>query len=262
MSEPKIDLIHSLGSVGNLEFGNDAALDAWNRRAEMVIRNVFGEKSKYLKDLENISFHPMVFPTSRQYEIQAWVSGKERASNLIATMADELTLFAGPATQPSRGPSGAASTALGRGVFVVHGHDETMKQSVCVFLSSLGLDPIVLHERPNRGRTIIEKFTEYAAVGFAVVLLSPDDVGAVKLDAPTGLRPRARQNVILELGFFLGKLGRDRVMALAGSDADFELPSDYSGVLFTAFDAPGKWQFDLVRELNAAGYKVDANKLL
>jgi predicted nucleotide-binding protein len=98
-------------------------------------------------------------------------------------------------------------------VFIVHGHASEAKESLARFLERVGLEPIILHEQPNSGRTIIEKFEVYADVGFAVVLLTPDDVGAPK-DAPTELKPRARQNVIAELGYFYGKLSRHRVCAL------------------------------------------------
>ena len=98
-------------------------------------------------------------------------------------------------------------------VFVIHGHDESARESVARFLEKLELEPIILHEQPNKGRTIIEKFEDYADVRFAVVLLTPDDVGAVK-DRADDLRPRARQNVVFEFGFFIGKLGRERVCAL------------------------------------------------
>ena len=137
-----------------------------------------------------------------------------------------------------------------------------MKQSACRYLEKLGFNPIVLHEQPNGGRTIIEKFTDYATVGFALVLLSPDDVGCEREKSPDGLLPRARQNVILELGFFLGKLGRGHVMALSREVKNFDLPSDYSGVIFTPFDKLGHWRVELTRELKAAQYTVDADKLL
>lgn len=148
-------------------------------------------------------------------------------------------------------------------IFVVHGHDEEMKQSVARIIEKLGLKPIILHEQPHQGRTIIEKFTEYAdGVSFAVVLLSPDDKGYKKDRSSEAAKFRARQNVILELGFFLGKLGRNNVVALFKNESNFELPSDYDGVLYTPFDNSGRWQFDLVRELKSAGYDVDANKLV
>ena len=73
---------------------------------------------------------------------------------------------------------------------------------------------------------------------------------------------RARQNVIFELGFFIGKLGRNRVLVLYQEEENFEMPSDYSGVLYTPYDSSGRWQFDLIKELKACGYDVDANKLL
>ena len=154
------------------------------------------------------------------------------------------------------------SALVNRQVFVVHGHDEAMKEAVARTLGQLNLEPIVLHEQPNLGRTIIEKFSDYADVSFAVVLLSGDDVAHSKNTGEQNKRPRARQNVIFELGYFIGKLGRDRVMALYKEEPNFEIPSDYSGVLFVPFDAGGRWKFDLVRELQSCGLKVDANKLI
>lgn len=133
-----------------------------------------------------------------------------------------------------------------------------MKEAVARFLERLGLDPVVLHEKPNAGRTIIEKFSEYADVQFAVVLLTADDEGKSRgSETPPSLR--ARQNVLLELGYFLGKLGRARVCALY--DAGVEIPSDYQGVLFVELDKSDRWRFDLVRELRGAGFDVDANRI-
>ncbi|HAD05238.1 MAG TPA: hypothetical protein DEB35_09980 [Desulfuromonas sp.] len=143
-------------------------------------------------------------------------------------------------------------------VFVVHGHNAGIKESVARFLEKLDLEPIILHEKPNAGRTIIEKFSDYSNVHFAVVLLTGDDEGKSKgTDDP--LQRRARQNVVLELGYFLGKLGRSRVCALYEDGVD--IPSDYQGVLFVPLDPHEKWRFDLVRELKAAGFPVDANKI-
>lgn len=143
-------------------------------------------------------------------------------------------------------------------VFIVHGHDEAAKESVARLLEKLDLEPIILHEKPNQGRTIIEKFEDYSDVGFAVVLLTPDDVGAVKEEAGD-LKPRARQNVIFELGFFIGKLGRQRVCALYKGDV--EILSDFSGVLWTPLDEEGAWRLKLGKEMKAAGLNVDLNKL-
>ena len=146
-------------------------------------------------------------------------------------------------------------------IFVVHGHDEEMKQAVARTLSKLGLQPIILHERPNMGRTLMEKFEQNADLHFAVVLLSADDVAHKKNEAPSKATARPRQNVVLELGYFVGRLGRDRVFAMTRGD-DLELPTDFAGVAYTPYDAPGHWRLQLVRELRAARYDVDANAIL
>ena len=144
-------------------------------------------------------------------------------------------------------------------IFVIHGHDESARETVARFLEKLELEPVILHEQPNKGRTIIEKFEEHADVRFAVVLLTPDDVGAVK-DRKSDLRPRARQNVVFEFGYFIGRLGRERVCALA--KGDIERPSDSDGILYVPLDDNDGWKMRLLRELNAAGFVVDANLAL
>jgi predicted nucleotide-binding protein len=144
-----------------------------------------------------------------------------------------------------------------RRVFLVHGHDEGARESVARFLEKLQLECVILHEQPNKGRTIIEKFEDYSDVGFAVVLLTPDDRGGISDGTFEAQNRRARQNVLLELGFFLGALGRSHVCALYVEGV--EIPSDYSGVLFLPLDGGGAWRMALVRELIAAGLEVDAN---
>jgi predicted nucleotide-binding protein len=141
-------------------------------------------------------------------------------------------------------------------VFVVHGHGG-VEHAVAGFLRKLGLDPVILHEQANEGRTIIEKFEAHSDVGFAVVLLTPDDVGGLK-DGPQ--RPRARQNVILELGYFVGSLGSKKVCPLI--QGEVELPSHVLGVAWVALDAHDGWHKKLANELRAAGYEFDFNKVL
>ena len=143
-------------------------------------------------------------------------------------------------------------------VFVIHGRDNEAKETVARFLEKLTLTPVILHEQPNEGRTIIEKFEQHAQVGFAVALLTPDDVGALR-DSSNDLKPRARQNVVFELGYFLGRLGRKRVCAL--TKGNIEIPSDYDGVVYISLD-DGGWKMDLIRELKNVGFEVDANKAL
>ena len=115
---------------------------------------------------------------------------------------------------------------------------------------------MILQEQPDRNRAIIEKFEEYAQVNFAIALFTPDDFGGLEGDDP---QFRARQNVIFEFGYFIGKYGRDRVRALVKGDV--EIPSDYSGVIYIPLGSSGSWKIDLVRELKSAGFNVDANRL-
>ena len=140
-------------------------------------------------------------------------------------------------------------------VFVVHGHDVEMKTEVADLLKRLGLNPIILSEQPNGGRTIIEKFEEHSQeAGYAVVLMSDkDDVGRAVEERM--LKPRARQNVILELGYFIGRLGRSRVCVLKKETV--EDPSDILGIVYTPYVSGSKeWQEAIIRELKAAGYEV------
>lgn len=151
---------------------------------------------------------------------------------------------------------------LNNKVFIVHGHNELMKQSVARVVEKNGLEPIILHEQPNQGLTLIEKFLFNSNVGFAIILLSSDDIVYSKLSDEKTLKYRARQNVIFELGFFIAKLGRERVIALVENSTNFELPSDYHGVLYVPFDSNEKWKFELARELISNGYSVDINKIM
>ncbi len=164
--------------------------------------------------------------------------------------------------KPSRGHDVIDVPISSTAIFVIHGRDEEMKQAVARSIEALGLQPIILHEQVDKGKTIIEKFHDFSQVNFAVALLSPDDLGRLRGAPADRERPRPRQNVVFELGFFLGKLGRHRVMALVRSTPEMDLPSDYAGVLFKNYDDPGNWRFELCRELREAGYKVDANNLL
>ena len=151
------------------------------------------------------------------------------------------------------------TNALGTEVFIVHGHDEAAKHAVARFVKRFDIEPIILDEQPDQGQTIIEKFEDHAdETGFAIVLLTPDDVGASKEEA-NELEPRARQNVILELGYFLGKLGRARVCVLYKEEV--QLPSDIHGILYVPMDRSNGWQLKVAQEMKHAGLPVNLNNL-
>lgn len=142
-------------------------------------------------------------------------------------------------------------------VFVVHGHDGEAREAVARFLEKIGFDPVILHEQANRSRTIIEKIEANHDVSFAVILLTPDDEGCAKGGTP---EPRARQNVLLELGYFMAHLGRENVCALKRGQV--EIPSDFAGVVWEPMDDNGGWRASLARELEAAGHSIDWNKVM
>lgn len=145
-------------------------------------------------------------------------------------------------------------------IFVVHGHDDSVLNAVARLLTDLDLTPIILREQPNQGRAIIEKFEANSNVGFAVILMTSDDMGAdLKAASHNDYKTRARQNVVLELGYFVGRLGRSRVCVLKSESV--EVPTDILGVVYTLLDVGNAWQLTLGKELKAAGYEVNLNNL-
>jgi predicted nucleotide-binding protein len=194
------------------------------------------------------------------HEFQRSISGsKERSLALLrqAIRSLEERLSEAPAETIIEGAPRQERGPLTRKVFIVHGHDEGSREMVARFLQAIGFRPIILHEQANQGRTVIEKVEDHGDVAFAVVLLTADDEGCPKGGTPV---PRARQNVILELGYFVGRLGRKHVCAL--KRGDLEIPSDFGGVVYEPFNESGGWKQALGRELEAAGFDIDWNKVM
>lgn len=142
-------------------------------------------------------------------------------------------------------------------VFIVHGHDGESKEKVARFVERMELEAIILHEQASGGKTIIEKIEEYSDVNFAIVLLTPDDVGGLAKN-PENILPRARQNVIVELGYMIAKLDRSKVCLL---NKGVEMPSDFYGVVYLELDDKEAWKINLAKEMKKAGLEVDMNKL-
>jgi predicted nucleotide-binding protein len=156
-------------------------------------------------------------------------------------------------------PAGSSTPPSNRDlskVFIVHGRDDLAKIDAARFIEKLGFEAIILHEQASSGQTIIEKIEAHTNVGFAVVLYTPCDVGGL---ANEPQRSRARQNVVFEHGYLIGKLGRHNVSALVKGDV--EIPNDISGVVYVALDQPGAWRITVAKELRKAGYAVDLNNV-
>ncbi len=144
-------------------------------------------------------------------------------------------------------------------VFIVHGHDEAAKTKTARFIEKLGLTPIILHEQASGSKTVIEKIEAYSNVGFGIILYTPCDIGGKKEEKPQ-LKNRARQNVVFEHGFLIGKIGRKNVCALVKDD--IETPNDISGVVYVKMDDEDAWHLKIARELRNSGYDIDMNKVI
>lgn len=289
MSSSMRDLFVGLKpKVNEVIFQDYAARDDVLRRATFYSRRAFGPDNYFIAQVEGVRFESGIYIGGRgpsPYDRRLWEEGKRDLNNIIDLMIEEL----GPEDSESYLPTSEKAVealktrlekvkkesiperkgielippidSLGSNrVFIVHGRDEEMKHHVARTLTQLHLVPVILHEQPNRGRTIIEKFVEEASdVGFAIVLFSPDDEGHRIGEAE--LVPRARQNVILELGFFFGKLGRGKIVVLYKDIEGFDLPSDIAGIIYIPYDSSGAWRIVLVGELIANGYDVSADDL-
>lgn len=142
-------------------------------------------------------------------------------------------------------------------IFIVHGHDDLAKVEAARFIEKLGFEPIILHEQASSGKTIIEKIESYSNVGFGIVLYTPCDIGAKKGEE-TNLKHRARQNVVFEHGYLIGKIGRKNVAALV--KGELETPNDISGVVYISME--NDWKLNLAKELRNSGYSVDMNRVV
>lgn len=139
-------------------------------------------------------------------------------------------------------------------VFIIHGHDALLKTEVQLLMHRAGVQSVVLHEMADRGRTIIEKLVgETERAGYAIALLTPDDL-------TEGGQGRARQNVILEIGYFLGKLGKERLRMIVKEGV--EVPSDLQGILYEKHDANGAWRMKLLKEMRTVGIFVDLQSVI
>ena len=153
-------------------------------------------------------------------------------------------------------------SGIPRRIIVVSGTDEIMKQTITGALRKLGLAAIVMSEEPVQGKKIVDRFADYADVGFALVLLSPDVYVYPKGEEATKRERIPKQDVTLMFGFLLGKLGKDKVLAFYRESSNFAFPIDFEGVKFTALDDRDSWKLTLIRELTNCGYTVDAERLL
>jgi len=247
---------------GRWEFAEGVEIyKRWRTRTAAVLHGVFGER-------ESAEFERSAPEMVRTHEMMFGVAAPLlKAISYLNALSLELESH--PLVHAAQGSSVASPSQSrrevdlrSRRVFVVHGHDEATRSSVVEFLRDLGLEPVVLHEQPNAGRTLIEKFEDHSSEAcFAVVLLTGDDRcelpvrgahGKLAMKHKRRTEKRARQNVVFELGFFFSALGRSRVCALV--EPGLSKPSDIDGIVYVPLDTD--WRSSLARELTAAGIQI------
>jgi predicted nucleotide-binding protein len=224
----------------------------WNDYNRELIKRAFnnGNQSEYYYEYYKVNDYVGLYDSIKRvntshpaYKLE---KGKERIQNCITILkrlVEKLPLI--DEEHSIQGYNTKDKAFYNRG-FIVHGHNEARKFEVARFIENdLRRKTVILHEQANKGRTIIKKFEDYSAVDFAVALWTADDFGRAKASQEES--PRARQNVIFETGFFIGKIGRQNVIVLY--EDGVEIPSDYSGVIFIRL--ADNWKDDLRKEIDA-----------
>ena len=242
----------------------ESQIQSWKKTTTNYIEQIFGEEHRNAGNFRNAS--PTAFDSMLGSNLSTDNYGQAlhdliiRLNEYIGELQTTIFLH-----EPSGSPPSNIKNKSSNKVFIVHGHNHPLKHELAHSLQNAGLDVTILHEQPSRGMTLIEKFAAHAQdAGFAVVLLTADDIGTEK--PPEGLplltpmlKKRARQNVVFELGFFIALLGRDRVCALY--ETGVEWPSDLTGIAYVEYDSAGRWIHHVAKEICAVGIQVDFSKL-
>lgn len=245
------DEIPELVSMG---IDSDApAFTTWQTRVQRFLEKHYGRDSKEANDFKTQSFWPDVigYGTTEDDYISKCQEGLLHSQAVFKVYLEEMEEEEDSASQTHQVPTQGKRDI--NSVFIVHGHDEALKQSVARLIEKQGIEVVILHEQPNKGATIIEKFEKNSNVGAAICLFTADDKGRAVTEERDN--KRARQNVVFEAGFFMGSLGRNRVIILA--ERGIELPSDMQGIVYTDSKT---WEFEVLKELKAIGYAIDFNK--
>ena len=246
-------LISETRTLQNMTRGSSRFL-VWHKAVIRALKAIFGENDDRVKQFTDIRFSLVsaTLSTPADESQKAYYSGFDHAIWYLNDVFEEIPDINGVIEEQH------VSDKLGTDIFIVHGHDNETKQETARLIEHLKLKPIILHERPNNGRTVVEKLQqESKTAGYAVILLTPDDLGTIK--GNDKFENRARQNVVLELGYFLGKLGIKKVCVLL--KGDLAIPSDFEGVVYIPLDKSGRWKYTLANELEEAGFSIDLKNI-
>lgn len=237
--------------IADARNGNPASFSDWRNQTDVVVRTVFGEGSVTHRKVSSVSYSPSVMYAGMDTSPYR-PAGVAQVISILTAAKLELELEAETDTlEPT------SEQEPSHRVFIVHGQDDKRKYELESYLQKLTNEPpIILHQQPNGGRVLIEKFEDTASsVGYAVVLLTADDLGRPASLEHQDDRLRGRQNVVFEMGFFIGLIGRTRVAVLY--ETGVELPSDITGLVYIPLDAAGAWKGKLASEMDHIGIPID-----
>lgn len=232
---------------------SDPEFIKWQKKVERFLKSYYREGSE-CTDFANTSFslHLWTPGTPDSAWIDACADGLRETKAIFEVYLEEMQ---NDDKLDDSADIDKKSEYSNNKIFVVHGHDGELKHAIARTLEKQGIEPIILSEQVNMGTTIIEKFEKYSDVKAAICLFTQDDLGKAKSEED--LKDRARQNVVFEAGYFIGKLGRENVILIANTK--IEMPSDLSGVVYTENTM---WEIQVLKELREMGLSIDLNKAI
>ena len=237
-------------------------IEPLEQKISRTILEIFGQYSpeysnnQYFKFWDGESFYDTADTDYQNMYEKGLIKGKEIISGLIEEISEKKKYF----SNTNKADNKVVVTNSSK-CFIVHGRHVETKVAIARFLEKIGIEPIILHEQANGGRTIIEKFEDHSDVGFSVIILSDDDYGCLltEYNDKNSLKTRARQNVVFEFGYFIGKMGRSRVAAVF--KGKIEKPSDLDGIAYIEYDDNDGWKLQLAKELSNAKMQFDKTKV-
>lgn len=224
---------------------------AWVARIEGIISKIVGEDSAAARQLTAGSNVLLVGYGEDSFQ--------QAKSCFLGALQVTIDILDDDIFDEIKSAEASAPREYSNKVFIVHGHDDQSKADLEIMLTEMGFEPVVLHREADEGQTIIEKFEKHADVGYAFIILTPDEVAYLaaqesKPDAERAKELRARPNVIFEFGYFVGRLGRPRVCCLYNGDV--VLPSDLDGLVYKKFNkSVEEVGYSISKELKAQGYR-------
>ncbi len=233
--------------------------EEWHALNIEILKNSFSTPENDYLDKYNFTYLNSNFPQSTNSFSEEIYEFRTEFNSRIKALRTLISLVPFMKTSSVINKSDSLKKEYTNEVFIVHGHNEKIRREVELILRRLNLIPITLNQKANKGMTVLEKFEANSNVGYAIILLTADDIGYSLTDGEITAKKRARQNVLLELGFFWGAIRRSNFLCLY--EDGVELPSDLSGLVYVKYDEHQKWADRLVIEMREAGYDVSRDDL-